>query len=144
MKGLSSTIDKVAHGAAGARDAAAEVSVKMGAMAKRGMSDMAADVPEEKKLGRGAPTALFNVKDLANDFDQDGVVSVDERYVSDSLKALATEDGDICAQQLYLLLVQYAAMRKGYRLVKWFAVLLAVAFFAQVRLRVAAPALHSP
>ena len=67
---------------------------------------------------------LFNVNDLSDDFDQDGAVSADEKYVANSLKALSGENGEICARQLYLLLLQYAAARRSYRLVRWFALLL--------------------
>lgn len=80
---------------------------------------------------RGSEKALFNLRDIASDLDQDGTVTKDEQYVTNQLKAVANMDGDICGKQLYMLLLQFAAVRKGYRLVKCFAVLLIVACIAQ-------------
>ena len=135
---MSSTFDSLTKGAAGAKDAAAK-SISVMCERTEGTRLPVVEASHVRNM-RGSEKALFNLRDIASDLDQDGTVTKDEQYVTNQLKAVANMDGDICGKQLYMLLLQFAAVRKGYRLVKCFAVLLIVACIAQA-LRVPTPAL---
>ena len=130
---VSSTLDKLAKGASdaakGAREGIAVVCEEFMPTTEGG--EPARQENTAVRKARESSKVLFNANDLSSDFDQDGIVSADEEYVKGSLKALADEDGGVSLKQLYMLLLQYAGVRKGYRLIKWFALLLVVAFFVQ-------------
>ena len=96
-----------------------------------GIGGTAAQETGEQVAKRADLTTLFNVKHFSGDLDGDGKVTPDEKYVMDALDGVADANGDIAPRQLYALLINFAHMRRGYRWLKWLAMLMMVSAIAQ-------------
>ena len=123
---VSTTADSVSA-AAGSLAAGAERKLEC----ELGFGGTAAQDTGAQAATRVDSTAMFNVTHFSEDLDGDGKVTADEKYVKDALDGVADPNGDLKPRQLYALLLNFANMRRGYRWLKWLAVLMVASSLAQ-------------